>query len=261
MHHPESHVGFALLIYAFLFLLMVSYMIAVYKTNKKYKKWPVTRIVFWIMGVFTVFLGGVGPIAEQAHTNFTAHMMTHLLLGMLGPLLLVLAAPMTLLLRSVPVKFGRVISKLLKSTYVRWISHPVIASTLNVGGLWILYATDLYRVMHTSMLLFVLVHVHVFLAGYVFTLSMIYIEVTPHRTNVRLRAIILILAMATHGILSKWLYANPPIGVDSAEAQQGAMLMYYGGDIIDLAIVIILCTQYFRGRTTMRERSYTFIKT
>ena len=251
MHNHDVGLGLDLLIYAFPLAIAAIYIVLVCMTNKKYKKWPVNRIVFWLLGVFCMCFALMGPITDRAHTSFVAHMMTHLLLGMLGPLLLVLAAPMALLLRSVPVSCGRFVSKLLKSSYVQWITHPIIASILNAGGLWILYATDLYSAMHSSFALYVFVHGHIFLAGYVFTLSMIYVEVTPHRTSFRLRAIVLILAMAAHGILSKWIYANPPEGTDMADAQQGGMLMYYGGDAIDLVIVIILCYQYFRG--TSRE--------
>lgn len=265
MHNHEVSVGASsyldVLMYAFPFVFVVSYIVAISRTNRKYKNWPVTRTVFWVIGVFSVFLGVVGPIADRAHASFVAHMMAHLLLGMLGPLLLVLAAPMTLLLRSVPVNYGRLLSKLLKSSYVQWITHPIIASILNAGGLWVLYASDLYNAIHSSILLFVLVHVHIFLAGYVFTLSMIYIEVTPHRTSFRFRAAVLILSMASHGILSKWIYANPPAGTEVADAQLGGMLMYYGGDAIDLVIVIILCYQHFRGSSrTIKDSHYSEVK-
>ncbi|MDN4494954.1 cytochrome c oxidase assembly protein [Ureibacillus aquaedulcis] len=258
MHNHEAGSGIYsfldLLSYALPMVFTVGYIVMVYRTNKRYKKWPGTRIVFWVIGVLSVTFAIAGPIAEQAHSSFTAHMMAHLLLGMLGPLFIVLSAPMKLLLRSVPIVSGRLISKGLKSSYLQWITHPILASVLNFGGLWILYTTDLYSMMHSSYLLYVLVHIHVFFAGYVFTLSMIYIEVTPHRTSFRLRAVVLILAMASHGILSKWIYANPPAGVDSTDAQRGGMLMYYGGDAIDVIIVIILCYQYFGGRNRLSAK-------
>ena len=262
MHHHDVGTGLGsfldLLVYAFPFGFIAGYLIAVNRSNQKYKKWPVTRIAFWILGVFSVFLGIMGPIAEKAHGSFQAHMLTHLLLGMLGPLLLVLAAPVTLLLRTVSVENGRSISKLLRSFYVQWITHPVVAVFLNAGGLWLLYTTDLFRAMHSSAWLFVVVHIHVFLAGYVFTLSMVYIEPTSHRTSFHLRAIALIAAMAAHGILSKWIYANPPAGVSSMDAQQGGMLMYYGGDAIDVIIVILVCYQQFwRKRQAVGTSGYS----
>lgn len=229
-------------------LLIVLYIVAVIYSNKKYRKWPAYRTLCWITGVGSIALACFGPIAEKAHSSFQAHMFTHLLLGMLGPLLLVFASPMRLVLRTAPVKIARGIAKFLKSRYVQWITHPILATILNLGGLWVLYTTELYSAMHSLFLLYILVHLHVFLAGYVFTVSMIYIDPTPHRTSFFLRSTMLILAMAAHNILSKWIYAHPPAGVELMDAQAGGMFMYYSGDAVDLIIVIVLCYQYFKNR-------------
>ena len=90
-----------------------------------------------------------------------------------------LAAPMTLLLRTLPVNKARVLSRLLKNPYVRFIRHPIIASILNVGGLWLLYTTSLFNLMHEHILLYVFIHLHIFLAGYLFTIAFIYFDPTP----------------------------------------------------------------------------------
>ncbi|BDH63364.1 membrane protein [Lysinibacillus sp. PLM2] len=217
-------------------------------TNKKYKVWPIYRIISFSFGILCIATALIGPIAKLSHTDFTVHMIGHLLLGMLGPLLIVISAPMTLLLRSLKISHARKVSKVLRSRYVQFISHPLVASTLNIGGLWILYTTDLYEAMHQSMFLYVLIHVHVFLAGYVFTASMIYIDPSPHRTTFRFRALVFISALAGHNVLSKWIYANPPSGVSKASAELGAMTMYYGGDLIDVWIIIIMCYQVYKLR-------------
>lgn len=47
----------------------------------------------------------IGPLSRQSHADFTIHMAGHLLLGMLAPLLNAIAAPMTLLLRTLNVHF------------------------------------------------------------------------------------------------------------------------------------------------------------
>ena len=61
------------------------------------------------------------------------------------------------------------------------------------------------------------------------------------------RAIILVIAIAGHGILSKYIYAHPPDGVSSEQAKLGGMLMYYGGDAIDLILVFWLCMQWYKA--------------
>lgn len=235
-----------ILVLPFLIGLIV-YILAVFLSNRKYREWPVYRTVFWVLGIAFATITVAGPLAERAHVDFTVHMLGHLFLGMLSPLLMVLAAPMTLIMRFLNIALARRLSRLLKTVPFRIISDPILASLLNIGGLWILYTTDLYTAMHESIILHVLIHVHIFLAGYLFTVSMIYIDPTPHRTSYVYRSIVLVLALAAHGILSKYIYANPPIGVSPTQAQMGGMLMYYGGDAIDIIIIFILCLQWYKA--------------
>jgi putative membrane protein len=179
--------------------------------------------------------------------DFTAHMVGHLLLGMIAPILLVLAAPITLALRTLDVQSARRLSKVLKSWPLRFLSNPITASALNIGGLWILYTTGLYGLMHQNVLLHALVHFHVFIAGYLFTASMIYMDPAPHRFSFMFRAIVFTISLAGHDILSKYIFAHPPSGVTKVQAENGGMLMYYAGDAIDVALICILCYQWFKA--------------
>ncbi|HWL26318.1 MAG TPA: cytochrome c oxidase assembly protein, partial [Ureibacillus sp.] len=149
--------------------------------------------------------------------------------------------------RTLHVKTARRLSNLLKSWPVRTISDPVVAAFLNLGGLWILYMTNLYSAMQQNILLHLFMHLHIFIAGYLFTISMIYIDPTPHRSSFIYRAIVLVIASASHGILSKYIYAQPPNGVPAAQAEIGSMIMYYGGDAIDAILIFIFCLQWFRA--------------
>lgn len=237
------------LLLAFPFVLVLFlYLWVVLKRKKRGKTWSVSRTAFWVTGCLLALLSVAGPIAHLAHHDFKVHMVTHLMLGMMAPLLFVLAAPMTLLLNTLRVEQARSVARLLRSRYSRVVTHPVTATILNIGGLWVLYTTDLYSFMHENFFIYLFVHVHVFLAGYLFTASMIYIDPTPHRFSFLYRSIVLILALAAHGVLSKYIYAQPPIGVPSLQAEQGAKLMYYGGDFIDAVIIFVLCLHWFRWK-------------
>jgi putative membrane protein len=231
-------------------LLLILYIIATLVSNDHYKRWLLYRTISWGLGVLCIAAIVAGPIAKRAHADFSAHMIGHLLIGMVTPLLIVLSAPMTLLLRSLNVKVARQLSGVLKSFPIRVLSNPIVASVLNVGGLWILYTTDLYSAIHQNIVLYLFIHIHVFFAGYLFTASIIYIDPTPHRTNFIYRAIILVLTSASHGILSKYIYTNPPSGVPIAQAEKGAMLMYYGGDAVDIILIFILCLQWYKSSKT-----------
>ena len=247
--HPTHAAGtvYEAAIILLMILALTLYPIAGILTSKFYKKWPPYRYFFWYSGVLAAMTALTGPLAERAQTDFVAHMAGHLLLGMLAPLLLVFAMPMTLLLRSMPVKAGRQLSRLLKCGPIHLLSNPLVAAILNLGGLAVLYTTDLYMLMHQSLVLHIMIHLHVFLAGYLFTISIIYIDLTTHRYSFVYRSVVLILALAAHKILSKHIYASPPAGVPRAEAERGGMLMYYGGDLIDLALITILCYQWYKA--------------
>ena len=205
------------------------------------------RSICWYAGLACVAAGMIGPLDAAAYSSFTAHMAAHLLVGMLAPLLLVLAAPLTLLLRALSTSNARALSRLMSTRFIRAISHPVTAALLNAGGLWLLYTTDLFLLMHSSPAAHVAVHAHILLAGYLFTASLVSIDPNPHRASMMVRSAVLIVFIAAHSILAKWLYAHPPAGVDAADAQAGAQLMYYGGDAVDLVIIVLLLSGWYRA--------------
>ncbi|WP_050183256.1 cytochrome c oxidase assembly protein [Domibacillus robiginosus] len=248
--HNEHHMQMTLSASPWLavpFIIVLSlYVWAAFRSRRR-KAWPASRTALWIAGVLCSLAAVMGPVAQKAHTDFVAHMTVHLLLGMLAPLFLALAAPMTLFLRTLPVQQARLLSRLLQSRPLLFITNPAAALVLNIGGLWLLYTTSLYTLMQENVLAHVFVHLHVFLAGYVFTASILCIDPAPFRRRFRFRAAVLLLALAGHSILSKFLYAHPPAGVSSIQAEAGSMLMYYGGDAVDLVLVIFLCSQWFHA--------------
>jgi putative membrane protein len=216
--------------------------------------WPLHRGILWFAGVVAVAAGSIGPLASAAPSDFAVHMRSHLLVGMIAPLLLVTAAPVTLALRCLHVDVARRVSRLLRSRPARFVSMPIVAAVLNVGGLWILYGTPVFAAMQQNALLHLAVMVHVLAAGSLFTASIIPIDPAPHRAGFPLRAVVLVAALAGHGILAKVLYANPPAGVDASAAREGALLMYYGGDVVDAVIIVVLCAQWYRHAGRRLER-------
>lgn len=244
-HAHSSSVG--LIAAAVLSAVSAFYIAAGVRSSRRCKRWPLSRYLCWMCGAVCAAAAVTGPLPRQAHADFTAHMFVHLLLGMIAPLLLALAAPMTLALRTLPATASRKLVRLLKSRPLRIAGNPLAASLLNVGGLWVLYTTDLYAVMQHSALLHGFVHLHLLLAGYLFTVSIIANEPAVHRTGFVYRAIVFWLALAGHGILAKRLYAFPPPGVSAAQAEAGGMLMYYGGDALELAVFAIFCRQWFHA--------------
>lgn len=226
---------------------IVMYIIAGVASNHRYKYWPIYRTLFWILGVSSTASVFIGPLANRAHMDFKTHMLGHLLLGMLAPLLIVLASPITLILRTLNVTLARRISHIHKSWLFCILANPIVTTLLNIGGLWILYTTDLYAMMHHNILLYLAIHFHVLFVGYLFTMSVIYFDPKPYRFSFIYRAFVLLIALSCHNILSKYIYSHPPSGVPRDQAEFGGILMYYGGDTIDIILIFILFFQWFKS--------------
>lgn len=255
-HNVDLHSASFILTFPFAVAILL-YIIGYAMSIHKGKKWPFIRVLLWTGGGFCAIFSVYGPIAEQMHDSFIHHMVGHLLLGMLAPLLMTLSAPMTLLLRSLPVSVSRGILKLLKSKFVRFYTDPLVTAILNIGGLWLLYATELFDQMHQHIWLYVVIHFHIFLAGYLFTLSFIAQEPFLRLRTFRYRAVVLVLALGGHCMLAKYIYAYPPVGVATADAQYGGMLMFYGGDLIDAVIIFMLCVEWFNANKPREFKKMT----
>jgi putative membrane protein len=224
-------------------LALLLYLGAVAVTRHRGRPWPWYRSVFWVLGVGAATGAFAVPGVDG---SLAGHMAGHLLLGMVAPLLLVLAAPVTLALRTLSVVPARRLSRMLKSAPARALTHPVVAALLSVGSLWLLYRTPLFALMMADPIVHLVVLAHVLIAGYLYTASLVSIDPAPHQSSFALRASVLVLSIAAHGILAKSLVASPPVGVGAADAEAAARLMFSGGDAVEVIIAVLLCAQAYR---------------
>ncbi|CEA09800.1 Cytochrome c oxidase caa3 assembly factor (Caa3_CtaG) [Arthrobacter saudimassiliensis] len=217
-------------------------------------RWPWYRTAFFTAGVLTALATVLQPMANAIHDSFAVLSVAHLMAGMAAPLLLVLSRPFTLALRTLAVFPARRLSRLLRSVPLRFLAHPVTAAVLNVGGMWLMFRTPLLQAMQDSMPVHWLVTAHLVAAGYLWTAALISRDPLAHRASFPLRAAVLVLSVAAHNILAKVIYADPPAGVPAEQAEAGALVMYYGGAVLELAVIIIFCRQWYRAARP-RERA------
>ena len=181
--------------------------------------------------------------------DFRHHMLQHLLIGMLAPIALVLSAPVTLLLKSLPTRAARNVVRLLHSAPFRVLCNPVVALSLNIGGMAALYFTPLYTLAMHEPVVHHWMHIHFLFAGYLFAWVIAGADPAPARPSVPVRLVVLGVAIAFHASLSQLLYAgifvSLPIG--AAERQGAAALMYYGGDIAELLLAFALVSTWRPG--------------
>ncbi|HEX8927793.1 MAG TPA: cytochrome c oxidase assembly protein, partial [Actinomycetota bacterium] len=109
--------------------------------------WPLRRTASWLAGLGAA---GVGTVLSTTHGDLRTHMAGHLLLGMVAPLLLVGAAPVTLALRALPVGAARRLARLLRTPPLRWAGDPLVAVPANAAGLWLLYGTGWHTALAAS---------------------------------------------------------------------------------------------------------------
>jgi putative membrane protein len=233
------------------------YLLAAHRLRRRGDAWPWPRDVSFTAGSMAVVWAVLG---EAPGGPFTAHMTRHLVVGMAAPLLLVLARPLTLGLRSLPP--GRVRRGLVATAHswpVSRLLFPPVAALVDIGGLWLLYRTGLFAATRQEPLLHAVTHVHVLAAGLLFTFTVCQLDPVRRRWSVAVRGAALLTAGAAHSILAKSLYAAPPSGTafSTGDLHTGAQLMYYGGDLVGIVLAVTLAVQWYRatGRVHARRPS------
>lgn len=259
MHGPES--GAPLFAYPWLILAGVQ---AAYLAAATRSGWQPNRRRGWNIWRTTSFSGGITLLAaawspalsSPIHHDPRFHMLQHLVVGMFAPLFLALAAPVTLLLRTLPRPAARRTAGLLRLPALRWLAHPVTALLLNAGGMYLLYYTPLFALSLENSLVHGLVQLHFLLAGSLFTWAIAGPNPAPHRAGFFTRLGVLLMATAAHALLGKLLYAYglPHVSQHFIDPiQPAAKLMYYGGDLAELLLAIALFGERYRRRSRVRQ--------
>lgn len=143
----------------------VSYVLLARRRRREPRGWSHWRTASFLVGLGFLVAAMVPALSPFPSGDFRGHMYQHLLIGMYAPLGLVLGTPITLVLRSVPQRTGRLIGRLLRSRPLALLVHPVTALILNIGGLYLLYCTSLYAAIEHSAVVHHLVHLHFLAAG------------------------------------------------------------------------------------------------
>lgn len=240
----------------------LAYAVGVGRRHDGGRTWPVTRTVTFLAGLVVVGLALTPPMDDLAHDDPRWHMVQHLALGMVAPLGLVLGAPVTLLLGATSGRTRRALRTLLASRPLHVLGQPVVAAVLVTGSLYVLYLTPLHALSTRSDLVHHLLHVHFVVAGHLYVWSLVGPDPAPRRPGLPHRLVALVVAAGGHAHLAKLLYARadagvvPAAGDDPALWQQAAQWMYYGGDLAEVAVLVVLLTAWYRhGRVPGARRT------
>jgi putative membrane protein len=254
-HGPHGQADWVLALpVAAIVAVAAAYLLLALGQRRGPRGWSTWRTAGFLAGAGLLVLALVPQWSPFPPGDFRAHMYQHLLIGMYAPIALVMGAPVTLLLRSLPGSKGRAVGRFLRSRPLHFIAHPATALVLNLGGLAALYFTPLYGAAAGNPVLHNLIHVHFLAAGYLFAWAVAGPDPAPRRPSVPARLVILGVAIAGHAVLSQLLYAGLFVQVPAAAVQlrQAGELMYYTGDIAELLLAFALVSTWRPDRRKIR---------
>jgi putative copper resistance protein D len=238
-------------------------------------KWPVGRTVAFALGISAIDYATSGGLGVYAKFSFEYHMIAHMLLGMVAPIGIVLGAPITLALRTLPQ--GRTSEErgvrgtliaLLHSKPAAVFTNPVSALALFDGSLFVLYMTPLFGNLMQSHLGHLVMSVHFLLAGILFFHVIIGIDPNPRKVPHIVRIVILFAAMSIHAffaiavlstttLLDQGYFASlqTPWNLDLlADQRAGGSVAWAMGEIPILLALVATFIQWMRDDSRETKR-------
>lgn len=229
---------------------------------------PRWRLWSWMAGLGALVLALSSPIEAYDTTLFSAHMIQHLLLTMVAAPLLVLAAPITLLLRvsSSQVRH-RWILPVLHSRVVRVVSHPIVAWSLFAAVMWFSHFSPLFDAALEDEGLHYLEHLIYIGSAMLFWWPVVGADPSPHRMTWPGRILYLALGMPLSSFLGLVIFSTPTIlydhyatlerdwGWTPLEDQQWAGgIMWAGGDLVFVIALITAVAAWMRHEEGANRR-------
>lgn len=172
-------------------------------------KWPVGRTISFAIGISLLDYSTSGGVGLYAHFSFQYHMIAHMILSMIAPIAIVLSAPITLALRTLPIGRekgerglrGALVAALSSRATGIW-THPVIALAIFDGSLFALYFTPLFGELMSGHFGHMIMDLHFIAAGLLFFHVIVGIDPNPRKVHHLVRVVMLLAAMSIHAFFS-----------------------------------------------------------
>lgn len=244
--------------------------------------WGVLRLrrngVHWPLGRSAAFLiGGLGSVVVATMSSLgtydtvliSVHMVQHMILAMLTPLMLALGAPVTLALRTLPKRPRGILLAILHSRVAKVLTFPPLAFAIFIANPFALYFSGLYPLTLSSPVLHNLLHLHFIVSSSLFLVPLVGVDPIPGRAAYPFRVLLLFLSLPFHAFLGvtimssdaliaeEWYLAfNRSWGLSPVDDQYLAGGILWGsGDIVALIVIGVLFVQWVRSsqREAIRE--------
>ncbi|WP_246456197.1 cytochrome c oxidase assembly protein [Nocardioides mesophilus] len=258
----------------FLFVALVwvagAYLYGVRVLHSRGDRWPVMRTVSFVvfgMGIFAfATMSGLGAYDTAL---LSVHMVQHMLLSMVVPLLLALGAPVTLALRTLAARPRSWLLAVLHSRVAQVLTFAPLTFTLFVISPWALYFTGWYDASLRSTFVHEMMHVHLVLVGSLFFWPLVGADPVPGRVGYPFRLLMVFLTLPFHAFLGvtimgqqeliggSWYRALPEaagltwLPDPAADQHLAGGILWGSGDLVGLLFLAVLFTQW--ARSSMRE--------
>lgn len=203
------------LILGLLIFVTALYIRGVVALSRRGVKWPVGRTISFAIGISLLDYATSGGLGLYAHFSFQYHMMAHMVLSMIAPIAIILSAPITLALRTLPIGRdkdergirGLLLSLLHSKPTAIW-THPIVALAIFDGSLFALYFTPLFGELMSSHFGHMAMDLHFIGAGLLFFHVIVGIDPNPRRVHHLVRVVMLLAAMSIHAFFSVALMSS-----------------------------------------------------
>ncbi|MFD7920856.1 cytochrome c oxidase assembly protein [Streptomyces sp. NPDC059740] len=254
-------------------LALLLYGWAVVRLLRRGDRWPVGRMVAWVVGVLTVALTMCTKLNDYGMVMFSVHMTQHMIISMLSPILLLLGGPVTLTLRALPTA-GRgrkgpreLLVALLNSRYLRIVTHPAFTIPLFIASLYGLYFTPLFDFLMRSHVGHIAMMVHFLIVGLAFFYPIMGVDPGPHRPGFVMRMLELFagmpfhaffgvaLMMATHPMVTTFLHPPASLGIDAVTDQSvSGGIAWAFSEVPSVLVLLALVFQWYKSEERQSQR-------
>lgn len=247
--------------------MAVVYLRGVIRLRRRGDAWPIGRTIAWILGCAALLFATSSGLGRYAPAMFSLHMIAHMMLAMLVPVLLVLGGPMTLALRALkpagktaPPGPREWILAILHSPFSRFITHPLIASVLFVGSYYVLYLGGLFETLVDYHAAHVAMNFHFIITGYLFYWLVIGIDPAPRTlspvvklamvfASLPFHAFFGVALMSTDNVIARSYYQSLmlPWAPDLMSDQRlGGGIAWAAGEVPLVVVMLALLVQWSR---------------
>lgn len=229
-------------------------------------RWPMARTISFLAGLVVCGLATNGSIAVYDQALFTAHMIGHLALLMVAPALIVWGRPLTLALAASPEPRRARIERAARGRVVSLLTSPPVALASYTVAIVATHLTGLMDTIMRTTWVGQVEHLVYVLVGCQFFALILGDEPIRWRLASPARWLLLAVAMAVDTFTGVVLLqqTRPVAMVNSPDLDVGALsdthtggaIMWFGGDAIMAAIMIVLVIGWLRRVDASDEKGW-----